>query len=505
MLRSVLSNWMTMVILGVISFLLTPLLIHSLGMIHYGMWILVASVLDHYVLLDMGLHTTLQRFVARMKGRNEREALTQIFSTAYGLGVIAAILTSGLTVVLALFLPRFFALGGESPELLSWVVLSLGLSVAVTFPARVPGAYLCGLQRFDLYNLASISLGVLRALLFVAALQLGYGILVLANLTLTVSILSMYVNYRVVRWLDPELSLDVQRFRWHHAKELARFGFYVFVNRVGDRLRFNIDSLVIGRLLGIALVTPFSVAAKLVEYFKNIILGFLGPTITEMSLLDGESRIADLQKLFIRSTKASAVLSLLIGSLFYLDGRPLLRLWLGEDFVSVYPLLLTLTIGYVVGLAQSPSNGAIYARGRHRPLAWWALAEGMANLLLSVYWAKRYGLMGVAFGTIVPMLVVKIFLLPYYTLRVLELTLREYLTGALLRPLAAAALFLFCAITWGAPAPPADFLHLLQTVAWQVLLYGFLAYFIGLDRQERRYVRERGRRLAVDLRFASAS
>jgi O-antigen/teichoic acid export membrane protein len=75
MVRNIFSNWMGLIITGVISFALTPILIHGLGDFYFGMWILTTSILDYYGLLDLGIRTTLHRFVGRLKGMNEREAL----------------------------------------------------------------------------------------------------------------------------------------------------------------------------------------------------------------------------------------------------------------------------------------------------------------------------------------------------------------------------------------------------------------------------------------------
>ena len=77
MLRSVLSNWVAMVLTGVISVALTPILIHGLGDFHFGMWVLVGSLIEYSSFIDMGLRTTLQRFIARFQGARDREALNE--------------------------------------------------------------------------------------------------------------------------------------------------------------------------------------------------------------------------------------------------------------------------------------------------------------------------------------------------------------------------------------------------------------------------------------------
>src|SRR5207302_7485774 len=126
MFRSVLSNWFGLVVLGAISFLLTPIMIHGLGNLHYGMWILVGSLIDYAGLLEIGMRYTLQRFVARFSGTGDREALTQTFVTALALTLIVSCVVVILSIGLSFVVPRFFLQFGESELIFRQTILLLG-------------------------------------------------------------------------------------------------------------------------------------------------------------------------------------------------------------------------------------------------------------------------------------------------------------------------------------------------------------------------------------------
>ncbi len=496
MLRNIFSNWMGLVVTGVISFLLTPVLIHGLGDFYYGMWVLVMSVLDYYGLLDLGIRTTLHRFVGRLKGRNEREALDETIGTALAITCAIGLLVVVLTLPVMFLLPKFFIVQDSARSLLRWLAVLLGLSIAILFPARVLGAYLCGLQRFDLYNFGVISTAIARGVLVVAVLHFGFGVVAVALVTLGIAFLSLVLNWRLVRFADPAASLDPRRTNWPRIRELASFSFFAFLNTMGDYLRFYTDSAVIGRMLSIALVTPFSVAGRLTSYLKDVVLGLCGPQMPRMSELEGQAKQAELRQLFLRGTKATAVFSLFLGSLLVINGKGLLRLWLGEQYVGVFPLLMVLTVGYVAALAQWPSRNLVYAKGRHRPLGWWTLGEGAANLVLSIYWARKYGLMGVALGTMVPMLATAIFIQPWYVLRLVGISLQEYMREALLRPLAATGLFiLIYQVLVGGAAVQVSFSRFLLGVFCQCGLLALLGYAIGLTPLERQLALRRSKYL----------
>jgi O-antigen/teichoic acid export membrane protein len=73
-----------------------------------------------------------------------------------------------------------------------------------------------------------------------------------------------------------------------------------------------------------------------------------------------------------------------------------------------------------------PAASIIQSMARHRPLAAMSLGSGLANLGLSVALVHRYGLTGVALGTLIPTSVECIgFGLPY-ALRVVGVTLTNF-------------------------------------------------------------------------------
>jgi O-antigen/teichoic acid export membrane protein len=304
----------------------------------------------------------------------------------------------------------------------------------------------------------------------------------------------------LVRRADHLLAIQRSATAWQRVRELMGFSFFSFLATLGNYARFYLDPVVIGRVLTIALITPFNIAAQLVEYFRVILQGVGAPLITSFSNLVGQkSDWEALQEVFLRATKLTALLSLFIGSLLLLDGEWFIRFWVGEQFLHSYDLVAVLTVAYVTLLGQIPSNSVLYAMNRHRALAAWTLVEGFAKLALSVYLARDYGLLGVALGTAIPMTFVAVLVQPWYVLRLLRLPARTYFSQALARPVASWALFVAICGTAGSWRPSGGVLKFLGAVGWQSAIFIVLAYWIGLSSTERRNLWERGRQLAAGL------
>ena len=203
MFRGFLSTWAGLIVNGIVTILLTRVLVHGLGDFYYGLWVLVSSVLDYYGLLDMGVRYSMQRFVARYGGANERSALNETFMTGASMSACIAAAAFILCAVLLLVLPGFFGLHGESRTLFRVLLTIQTVTLALDFPARIMGAYLCGLHRFDLYNGGGIVWGISRGIVFWTVIRMGGGVtgIAMAQLILVAGMFVLY--WFLVKLADP--------------------------------------------------------------------------------------------------------------------------------------------------------------------------------------------------------------------------------------------------------------------------------------------------------------
>jgi O-antigen/teichoic acid export membrane protein len=484
MTRSILSNWFGLVVLAASTALLTPVMVHHLGAVNYGVWILASSVLDYYGLLDLGMRSAMFRYVSLFRGGSQREEVDRTFSSALLLVSVTAVLIALLSVLVAYILPRFIHVQGTTPRVFGWLLFLLGTSVAVMFPTRMLATYISAHNRWDLYNAAGIANTVTRAIAIVVILKLGYGILALAIVTVVVAFLSLGQHVVFLFTADPRVRVKLHLVGFGRIRELFGFSMRSLLVSLGDYLRFYSDSAVIAAVLTVSLVTPFNVATRLIECFRSIVVAAGGPVFGAMTELNGGGRQKELKDLLLRSTRFLALLSILGG---------VLRLWVGDGLASAYPIIAVLAFGYMINLAQHPMLLIVIAKGQHGPLGWWSIAEGLANIVLSIIWGMSHGLLGVAMGTIVPMLFMKVIIQPWYALKAAELGAWEYLRKGLGRPFVVWLLFAVAARAISISAEPTALIFTAM-LASQVTIFLAAVWLFGLDRAERLYVLQYGKR-----------
>lgn len=488
MIRSILSNWVSLLVEGLMALFITPFMIHRLGDFDFGIFTLAFSAVGYFDLLAQGLRSTLQRFVGRLGGPQDREALNSVFSTA-----LAVTLIVGAAIVMAFFglsglLPAFFRLGSLQKSIFARLVILLGLNLGSAIPVTLLWSYLCGLNRFDLFNLITMIRQSVRTLLIVIVLLYGGGVLACAACVLFSTLVCLPLSWWIIRKVDSGLRFSYRIVNLRTAGELVTFSFWTLLNNAGQLLRDSTDSIVIGKVLNAALITPFTVASRLVDYFRPVITSMVSPLLPRMSYLDGQGQFDEMRLLFLQMTRFSALASLAIGSMIVLHGRSLLLLWVGRQYLSSYSILVLLIVGAVASSAQLGTLQALIAKGRHRAYGIWTIGEGLANLGLSIYWAHKYGIIGVALGTAVPLLAVKLTLQPWYVTRVLDMTLLQYFWKALARPLIVTIIFLGVCGTVSGFEANGHVWHLLMSLSLQTAFLAILSYTIGLNGSDKKLI-----------------
>jgi O-antigen/teichoic acid export membrane protein len=100
---------------------------------------------------------------------------------------------------------------------------------------------------------------------------------------------------------------------------------------------------------------------------------------------------------------------------------------MGARYVArSYPVLLALLIPFVISRAEDPTRRILYGMARHQYIAYVRVVEGFMNVVLSVLLARRFGIVGVAIGTAIPMTLTAIFIYPVHVCRMLEVPLTQY-------------------------------------------------------------------------------
>jgi O-antigen/teichoic acid export membrane protein len=402
-LKNVGSSWSALAMNILVGIFLTPFILHHLGDAAYGIWILIFSVTGYYGLFDLGIRSSIVRYVSKYTATGDNEKLTQFVNTALfsytGIGLVSMALTASLSASIE----HLFKIPPGMHSQARVLLLMVGASVSLGFPLGVFGGMLEGLQRFYILNWTSIGSTLLRAALIVHFLNRGYGLIAVALITVALPILSSVLRGIVVFRLCP-VPLGLRYIDKASFRNMANYGGTTFLVIVAGRLRFRTDELVLGGMMSTVAITYFSIGARIVDYAQEFVSSMSQIFVPMSSQSEAKGDLERLRKLYLAGNRVCALLILPITVILILLGKHVIRIWVGARYIPhSYPVLVVLIIPFALMLMQRASGSLLFGIGKHQAMAKVTLIEGLANLILSIALVPPLGVVGDALGTAVPL------------------------------------------------------------------------------------------------------
>jgi len=435
-IRGILSNWLSLALTYVVGFLLAPFVVHHLGSVAYGVWTIVLSLTSYMSLLDLGLRSAVVRFVSRDHALREHRRASETLSATFWLRLWIALLIVFFSLSISAFLLRFFHLPAEMQNEARVAVVLTGLSLAITLLAGVFGGVLTALHRFDLLSLVSVGQAILRASGFVWLLKTGHHIPALAAWELLCSLAGGVALWRFARWSYPELHISFTQPRRETIKNIWSYSSYVFLMHIFGQVIYYTDNLVVGAFVSVSAVTFYAIGGSLSEYLRQIVASMTSTFMPLAGRFEATGERDSLRKLLSYGTRTALVVALPIAMTLFFRGQTFIQVWVGEQFAPVSGRVLQiLLLSQIFAIANSASINIALGLGQHRRCAFWAAGEAVANLSLSILLIRWVGIYGVAIGTVIPNLVINVFLWPPFICRLLGAPLLRHLFQNWVKPI----------------------------------------------------------------------
>ena len=482
----------------VVSFFLSPFVVNKLGSVAYGIWALILQFTSFLNLFDFGLRDSVVRYTSKYCARGQSRQLSMVLTTAMltyvpiVLGCV--VITAGAVVVV----PRLFDIPADLTSATRWAVLFTGLTIAQSFIFNAFYGITQGLRRYDIANLVASAFTLLRAGAIVAVLASGHGIAALALTQFLLAVadgaVAMVVARRLLRrsgvtvkWIVPKgKRLPAM------ARRVFGYGAYSLLHSLGNKVVFSTDAIVVGLVLSVQAVTPYSIAGSLIQYLRTILASAGKVFIPAVSELNARGRTQELGGLFVVGSKFVVITALPVAGTLAIMGHTFVSLWMGPAYAEpAGNVLAVLAVTQVFSAPNYIAVGLLYGISRHNIIAWLRLIEAAFNIGLSVLLARWLGLVGVALGTAIPHLFVVLVVLPRLVCPLVGIRPGAYLIRTYGRPFLAAVPFL-CAATWiDSSVNLRTLLGFFSVVAVLTITYLPFVYFIALEPAERKNIRNR--------------
>ena len=386
---------------SLVALALPAYLTHHLSASIYGAWVLILQLGAYVSFLDFGVQTGVAKFVAEHEAKGDNAAAARHASAGFALMALAGLLGFGLTSVLAWQVPRLFhTMPASLYRDVRLSVLLVGCSLSFGLICSVFSAVFLGLQRYfvpmtiSIVNKASFTVVVLVAVALHGSLT-AMGVVV-AVVNVATALLQIWA------WRRMAAHIRVSPFLVNYAvfKQMTRYCALLSIWTVGMLCVSGLDVTIVGHYDYYQ--TAYYSIATLPTNFIIVLLGSVfGPMMPASSALNTQRSALEMGNLLARITRYGTILLFLTGLPLMVLGFPILHLWVGPAYaVSSLRYLRILVLANIFRNICQPYATMLAGTGKQGAATITAISEAVVNLGSSLYFASRFGAIGVAYGTL---------------------------------------------------------------------------------------------------------
>jgi len=370
--------------------------------LQYGIWLTLSSVIVWFSFFDVGFGQGLKnKLIEAITAGDNELAKTYVSTTFFSVAIISFTVLTAILVVnpflnWAQLLNAPAALGNE----IARVVIIIFVIFSFQFVLQIINTIAIANQNVIIPSVINFLGSLLGLILIFVFTKTVHGSLTILALSLGVSplLVLVFFNLFLFQTRFKAYSPSIRYFKLMHAKEILMLGIKFFFIQIGLLFFYNIDNILISRIVGPKAVTAYNVAYR---YF-GVITMLSGIILTPFW---GAFAEANLRKDFIwikssvnRLQKIVGLIALL--GLIMLGLSPLVyKLWIGKTVIipfalsavlclyTVFNTFRTIFIYYMNGVSKLNIQIII------------VFVSGMLNIPLGILLGRHFGTTGVILAT----------------------------------------------------------------------------------------------------------
>lgn len=487
--RGAILSYLSIILSTVVQLVYTPLLIRMLGQSEYGLYSLVSSVIGYLTVLDLGFGNAIVVFTAKYRANKEYDKEKKLHGMFLVIFCVIGLIAGLLGLLLYFNVPLLFGKTMTDIELhkAKIMMLILSFNLAVTFPFSIYSSIITAYEKFTFQKIMSILNTLLKPLLMIPLLFLGYKSITMTVVITVVNIIVLLSNYS---YCKKKLGVNIKFMGFDKKlfKTIFSYSFFIFLGVIVDKVNWSVDQFVLGAVSGTIAVSLYSVASQINTLFVNLsgaMSGVLLPKISKMIAKKASDK--EMTNEFIKVGRIQYLIIFLMVSGFTLFGKEFIMAWAGKDFVTSYYIAVILILPLCVPLIQNLGISIMQAKNMHKFRSILLALIAIANIFISIPLAKAYGGIGSAIGTSLSLIIGNIIILNIYYHKKVGINVIEFwksiikMTIPMIIPIVAIVILMHFVTLHG-------YVNLIVFGGIYTILYCLTCYFLVMNDYEKNIV-----------------
>lgn len=325
--KSIFSGYALFFLNNVVALFLTPYMLNFVTKQEYGLYIICVDFLAWFGFLEFGTSKVVESKTGHLISKDNKSGLNAMFNSAYyfQIGI-------GLLIIPLFYFSVKFGIGNNQIEHTNLIIFLFAVSAGLSVMKNLFSALIIASKKVYLDNSIQFFINILNYAL-VLSLTPFIGALGLAIISLFIVLLTLLRSgYRISK-LYPYLSTSLKYFKTNELKSLFSNGFFFSVGSIATVLISKIDSFVLGKYMGLEMVTSFYITIKLFILVQKLIQILYNNYRPYISSYYGNEDFVGI-KLFYNTTSwfLFGISTILIAITIY-GNQYFVTFWVGQDYL----------------------------------------------------------------------------------------------------------------------------------------------------------------------------
>ena len=385
----------------VYGLIITPFILKYVGDSSYGVYKTIASISSSLAVMDLGLGTTMTRYMARYHATGDKDEANNFAGMIFAqYGLISAIIVLVGLILLSLLESIYSqTFNIDEMHLAKVLLLILVLNLILRLLENLFFGILSGYECFGFSNGIKLFNIICKFSLILVLLPIIRNVVLIVLLETFIVILTIVLFWGYIR---RKLSIRPHIRQWDKELFKESFGYtaLMFIQTITVQFNGNIDNVLIGAKIGAASVTVYSMALQIFGMYENLsgsIANIMLPNVTQKVVNNSSGQ--ELQKTVVKAGRFQFVLLAAALGGFIVLGEEFYKLWLGDSFSDCYLLTLILIIPVTFPMVQNVSLSILRAENKMMYRTITLVISCVLNFTVTLIGIHFWGYWGAAIGT----------------------------------------------------------------------------------------------------------
>lgn len=395
------------------GFVARTVFIRVLGSTYLGVSGLFSNILTLLSLAELGIGQAIVFSLYKPIAEKDEDkicALMRLYEKAYRFLFIVVVCVG---LVILPFLPYIIKDIDAIPNIRTIYVLYV-LNSAFSYLFSYRGTFITASQKNYIINIVYVISTILMTVCQVAGLLLFKNYFVYLGTQIAFGVFQNLFSYFYSSWKYPFLKRkDVPSLPKEEFAGIKKNIGALVLYKIGTLALNSTDNIIISAYVGIitvGLYSNYTLLTSVVSGFLSTIFGNLTASIGNLNATEtNEKKVFIFRVLNLATFWFYSVCSVCL----FICMTPFIRAWIGEEYTL--PLSVSLIVAlnvYIGGMLFAPFNFrqtmGLFVQGKMRPII-----SAIINIVISIWFAKLWGLPGVLWGTAVARLTTNVWFDPY--------------------------------------------------------------------------------------------